>query len=625
MNVLRRDFLKYCIGSAAALGLDFSTLGPLGKKLLAGDGAPSIPTYPIGSPVTTTIQRTLVPTAPPLLRAGKRLLPSQVSLFSTYGYGKWTVDPQGFPFKCPDMQNPPNFGTANSPSQCTTLLNFFAMSDIHISDKESPVRCPYYGYQYPEPYTTKEKPPQPQGNSSAYSAIILYTTQVLDAAVQTINVLHQTEPFDFGIALGDMADNTQYNELRWFINVLDGQWIIPSSGANLGVSPNDPNGPIDYQQPYQAAGLASSIPWYAAVGNHDQFWMGSCLTSIANGKPLNAYTGTGVLNIGQVTSVKPIVNWSSVMNSTGVYMGVVDGTTKYGDIIYAGPVNKFKPAPAVAADSHRYSLSISNWMNEFFTTTSSPAGHGFTEAMIEGSTPAACYSFYPNEDMPIKVIVLDDTDKAGSAFGALDYTRYYWLLNELQEGQANDELMIVCAHIPVNPYAQEPAPPNNKPCSYLPIWAPYAEVTQEMLLGTLWTYPNLVLWISGHVHRNTITAQPSSPYSENPDYGFWTVETPSLRDFPRGIRRFNITKNPQGNISIFVYTVDPAANTAPLPDGLASPALTSLSYAIAAQYIFGNPWQQGPGMDPHSCIYNAELVIQAGQLSSGLQTWINSI
>ncbi len=40
MNVLRRDFLKYCIGSAAALGVDFSTLGPLGRKLLAAGGPP---------------------------------------------------------------------------------------------------------------------------------------------------------------------------------------------------------------------------------------------------------------------------------------------------------------------------------------------------------------------------------------------------------------------------------------------------------------------------------------------------------------------------------------------------------------------------------------------------------
>ena len=110
---------------------------------------------------------------------------------------------------------------------------------------------------------------QPVGNSSAYSAIILYTTQVLDAAVQTINALHKKAPFDFGIALGDAANNTQYNELRWYIDVLDGKMITPSSGAHQGADT------IDYQKPYQAAGLDKSIPWYQAIGNHDQFWMGS--------------------------------------------------------------------------------------------------------------------------------------------------------------------------------------------------------------------------------------------------------------------------------------------------------------------------------------------------------------
>ncbi len=37
MKVTRRNFLKYCIGSAAALGLEFSTVGRL-QKLLAADG-----------------------------------------------------------------------------------------------------------------------------------------------------------------------------------------------------------------------------------------------------------------------------------------------------------------------------------------------------------------------------------------------------------------------------------------------------------------------------------------------------------------------------------------------------------------------------------------------------------
>ena len=106
-------------------------------------------------------------------------------------------------------------------------------------------------------------------NTSAYSPVILSTTHVLDAAVQTINALHKRTPFDFGISLGDDANSNQYNELRWFIDVMDGKRITPSSGAHRGASS------IDYQMPYQSAGLDKSIPWYAVIGNHDQYWCGS--------------------------------------------------------------------------------------------------------------------------------------------------------------------------------------------------------------------------------------------------------------------------------------------------------------------------------------------------------------
>ncbi len=42
MKVSRRSFLKYCLGSAAALGLDYSTLGILEKVLATGGGPPII-------------------------------------------------------------------------------------------------------------------------------------------------------------------------------------------------------------------------------------------------------------------------------------------------------------------------------------------------------------------------------------------------------------------------------------------------------------------------------------------------------------------------------------------------------------------------------------------------------
>jgi hydrogenase small subunit len=42
MKVSRRDFVKYCLGSAAALGLDYSVVGLLEKALAAGGGPPVI-------------------------------------------------------------------------------------------------------------------------------------------------------------------------------------------------------------------------------------------------------------------------------------------------------------------------------------------------------------------------------------------------------------------------------------------------------------------------------------------------------------------------------------------------------------------------------------------------------
>lgn len=618
MKVLRRDFLKYCTGFAAALGLKFPALGTL-EKVLAAGGTPTAPTYPISEDIYTTLERTVNPfdsppgSFPPQPGYKPTIPPCDISEYAANSYGEWNYevaagDVPVVPYLCPDIQNPTQnppviVPSVTDPSQCATLLTFFTMSDVHICDKESPARTVFFGYEYPK---------IPGGSSACYSGINLYTTHVLDAAVQTINALHKTAPFDFGIALGDAADNTQYNELRWYIDVLDGKMIHPSSGAHLGA------GTIDYQRPYQAAGLDKSIKWYQAVGNHDQFWQGGALVNDYVRKTL---VGSDVLNIGLSS------NFKTILTTRGYYMGVVNGATEYGTIIDAGPQSEYEPpnAPAtVAADPNRRSLSISQWMNEFFNTTSQPVGHGFQlvpPSMVQAG--AACYSFYPKADVPIKVIVLDDTDKSGAncAEAALDNARFQWLQNELREGQKADELMIVCAHVPLNPYAQQ-NPGEDGPYQYFPNWGQDSPVSQQDLLNTLWSHSNLVLWIAGHMHRNTITPQPN-PTAENPDYGFWTVETPSLRDFPQQFRHIQIVRNHEGNISTFVLNVDHAA--APLANTSPSPALKSRQCAIAAQQIFANPAQQGPCMDPNTCVYNAELVTQLGQLSQGLQKKIKDI
>ncbi len=47
-------------------------------------------------------------------------------------------------------------------------------------------------------------------------------------------------------------------------------------------------------------------------------------------------------------------------------MGVVDGSTWYGDIIDAGPVENFSKPPKITADGKRRSLTVKNWMRRIF-------------------------------------------------------------------------------------------------------------------------------------------------------------------------------------------------------------------------------------------------------------------
>ncbi|MHC9540812.1 MAG: TIGR03768 family metallophosphoesterase [Vulcanimicrobiota bacterium] len=523
-------------------------------------------TYPIDSTVLTTRQRTVVPESAPSGPAA--IYPCEVSKYSQYGYGKWTFASGLNSGKQSDIM--PVGYDVTSVTNKARLLNFYTMSDIHISDKESPAQCIYYGYQ--------------GGNSSAYSAVKLYTTQVLDAAVQTINALHGQKPFDFGISLGDDCDNTQYNELRWFINVLDGKFITPSSGNHAGADT------VVYQKPYQAAGLDPSIKWYQALGNHDHLWMGSWP---ANDYVRQTYIGETILNLS---------NPPTGLDGRGYFMGAIDGWTPYGDIIGVGPSADFAAPPKVlAVDPDRRSLLRSEWMKEFFNTSSTPIGHGFSQTNVD--TGFACYSFEPKSNMPIKVIVLDDTQSNDNpnlglpyAFGSLDQERFDWLSSELDKGQSEGKLMVIAAHVPIG---VETSPTS----SSTSIWSTISPISQDTLIAKLHTYPNLILWIAGHRHCNAVTSF-KSPDAAHPELGFWEVETSSLRDFPQQFRTFDIVRNSDNTISIIITDVDPAVKEG-------SPAATSRSYAVASQELFNNPI----GMLPAGS-YNAELI---KQLNSEMQ------
>jgi hypothetical protein len=486
-----------------------------------------------------TRQRTITPVA---LSLGTPLLyPDDVAAYAIYGYSSWQWGPGENEGQQLTLMPAGYTGATNA----ARLLSYLSVSDAHITDKETPCQAIYFAYQ--------------GGPSACYSPVMLYTTQVLDAAIRTANTINRLTPFDFALSLGDDANGPQYNELRWYIDVMDGKYITPSSGTNAGAST------IDYQKPFQAAGLDPAIPWYAVLGNHDHFWMGG-LPVVAS---QDYFTNTDVLQLGDN------------------YMGTIDGSTPYGNVIDVGSVTNFivggiTNTPQVAADSNRYSLTTSNWMREFFNTTSKPNGHGFSETNVASNF--ACYSFQPRTNLPVKVIVLDDTMSAADyTFGeqsCIDTNRFNWLVQELNQGQAQHQLMVIATHVPLELIA------TNSPISL------------TNLLATLHTYPNLILWMCGHTHQNNIIPQPS-PYTNSPEFGFWEVQTASLRDFPQEFRTFEILRNTDNSISIRVTDIDTEVTTN-------SPAAVSRGYAIGAARIFMSPCTSIT--DTNSYAHNAELL-----------------